>query len=100
MNGLKALWNDYISQRDYQVKSDSQYRKVSLEAEPYLDKVWAELSKDGKRAFDEYCYKQSELNSISEGESFIRGFRMGAHIILDLMGEYDSDFIPMDGEAG
>ena len=98
MNGIGALWENYISQMDYQIRPDSKYRKISLEADPFLDKVWSELSKEGKQAFDDYYYKQSQLNSITEGDCFIRGFRMGAHIILDLMGEYQSDFMPIGGE--
>lgn len=97
MNGIGTLWNDYISKRDYRIRPDSQYRKISLEADPYLDKVWSELTKEGKRAFDDYLYKQDELASITEQHYFILGFRMGASIVLDLMGEYQSDFIPMDG---
>ena len=99
MNGLDKLWTDYISQRDYQIRRGSHYKTVQLEADSYLDKVCEELSTDGKQAFDDYCYKLGELYSISEKHYFITGFRMGAHIMFDLMGEFKSDLIPMDGEA-
>ena len=97
MNGLEKLWTDYISQRDYQIGKDSHYKQVQTEADPFLNKVWDELSKEGKRAFDDYCYKLGELYNISEKHYFIIGFRMGAHIMFDLMGEYKGDLIPMDG---
>lgn len=97
MNGLEKLWTDYISQRDYRIRKDSHYKQVQTEADPFLNQVWDELTKDGKRAFDEYLYKLGEMNSIGEKHYFIIGFRMGAHIMLDLMGEYQGDLIPMDG---
>ena len=39
---------------------------------------------------------QAELTEISEQDTFIRGFRLGARVILDVIGEYASPMIQVN----
>jgi hypothetical protein len=49
-----------------------------------------ELSTEGKTAYEAFCRKQAELSEISECDCFIRGVRIGARLLLDIVADYPS----------
>lgn len=91
MYTLDKLWRVGFAPQERYIREGSEYHKISRQQSDIEDKFWRELSAEGKKAFDEYCYKQSELNTLSESDAFVQGFRLGAKIILDVLGEYRSD---------
>ena len=48
------------------------------------------LSADGREIYESLCRKRSDLAGMSELDTFIVGFRMGARVMLEVLGEYDS----------
>ena len=85
---LKDLWCGRIHPSERRYLPDSEYGKINHEATQHMHAFCAELSKDGKRAFESYCNAEMQLADISEQDSFIRGVRMGVRFILDAIGEY------------
>ena len=48
------------------------------------------MTEKGRSIYEEYCNKQNKLLELSDADAFIQGFRLGARIILDVVGNYDS----------
>ena len=91
MNTLDLLWQEYIMQKPHYVVPGSEYARIFAEARDILERFWSELSEDGQRSYDEYCYKEAELNLITEHERFLEGFRLGAGIMLELLRPQSTD---------
>ena len=47
------------------------------------EKLTATLSEDQKETFEKYKDSNCEISEISERESFIKGFQLGARIIIE-----------------
>ena len=97
MYAIDKLWKTGFDPSERRIKRDSEYAKIRTAATQEENKFWSELSEDGRRAFDRYCYLESDLTTISECDAFVQGFRFGARIILDVIGEYDTDMPQMCG---
>ena len=97
MYTLDKLWKIGFMPRERYIKKDGEYQKIRTEAAAEEDGFWKELSAEGKEAYDRYIYKQSDLNTISECDAFVQGFRLGARIILDVIGDYDTEMPQMCG---
>ena len=50
------------------------------------------MTEDGKSHFDAYRDAQVELSLVAEREVFIEAFRLGARLVLDIVGEYRGCF--------
>lgn len=93
---LEDLWAGKFSPVDRAIQEGSPYQKISKESSAWLEAFRKELSPDGKKAFDRYYDSQMALWEISEQDAFIRGVRLGAGFILDVIGEYHSDLLLED----
>jgi len=61
-----------------------------------LDQMLREhLNQEQKDIMKELEQTQVGMMSIMEQDMFIGGFRLGARVILDVLGKYDSQFVPM-----
>lgn len=85
---LEDLWTGNVAFRAETVQGGSLYQEISRKSISYLEKFRKELSPEGKKALDAYYNAQMQLGDISEREAFIRGVRLGAQFILDVIGEY------------
>jgi hypothetical protein len=56
------------------------------------DKLSEELTEKGKKHFEAYQQAQIDLSVVSEREVFIEAFRLGARLVLDIVGEYQGCF--------
>ena len=63
------------------------------------DVFWKDLTPEGKKAFNAYYEKQMEMANIAEEDSFVRGVRFGAGLILDVVSDYRSQLPLMTEEA-
>ena len=87
---LDELWRDGIDPTTRFVRKGSRYAKLTKQLSQEEDKFLEELSEDGKNAYAAYCEAQGEMNDIAESDSFIKGFRLGAQLILDVVSPYHS----------
>ena len=91
MYTIDKIWKTGYSPSERYFKEGSEYAKVLKAATEEESKFWGELSPEGKKAYDEHTYKLSELNGIAECDAFVQGFRLGARLMLDAIGEYDTE---------
>ena len=89
---LQDLWRGNISPIERYIRPCSEYKKCSDKAVKEYDKLLTCLSPEEKQIFDNYNELNMKLLSMSEEESFINGFRLGAKIILDVLGEHKGQF--------
>ena len=82
------------SERGY--RKDSPYAELVRQANETADIFYKELSPVGKKAYDAHSTQESKLADISECDSFIRSFRLGAGMILDVVGSYDSPMLQVN----
>lgn len=87
---LEELWNGNITPSERVIRTGSQYAQLQKQLVAAEEDFRKELSPDGKAAYDTFCRKQAELSEISECDCFIRGVRIGARLLLDIVADYPS----------
>ena len=95
---LESLWRDGLTPNEKYTRKGSEYHRLLEELCDEEDKIAAELSEDGKKSFTAYREAQSKLSAISEQEVFIEAVRLGARLILDIIGDYRGCFWRMGDE--
>ena len=94
---LKDLWYGNVTPSERYGRRDSEYMKQTEEANECMDRLIAELTPDGSKLLEEFLDKHMVLSSITEEDTFIRGVRIGAQFILDVIGDYKSQ-LPQSGD--
>ena len=87
MHILEELYVGSIRPGERSFKQNSQYGraiKALTDSEERLDDT---LSKEQKSLLDEYRNAQQDLMVITDCETFVRGFQIGAKIMLDVLTE-------------
>jgi hypothetical protein len=87
---LEDLWNGDITPSERVIRTGSQYAQLQKQLVAAEEDFRKELSPEGKAAYDTFCRKQAELSEISECDCFIRGVRVGARLLLDIVADYPS----------
>ena len=87
---LEDLWNGNIAPSERVIRTGSQYAQLQKQLVAAEEDFRKELSPEGKAAYDTFCRKQAELSEISECDCFIRGVRVGARLLLDIVADYPS----------
>ena len=99
MSILEELWRGNITPNERAIKPESEYHNLFHAASAEEKRLLEYLSAEGREIYDSLCRKRSELAGMSEMETFIVGFRMGARVMLEVLGEYDGQFAQV-GEGG
>ena len=98
---LKKLWEGSITPSDRGYRTGSAYAALAKESNMLEAAFYDHLSDIGKKAYQDYCDHHADLEDIRDCDTFIRGFRLGARMILDVVGEYDSPMVQINElEAG
>ena len=92
MYALDKLWRGGISPSERYCNKDSEYKRLLHRLCEESEKVSSELSSEGKKAFEEHKQIQLALIGISEEDIFINAFRLGARMMLDVVGDYKGQF--------
>ena len=87
---LEDLWNGDITPSERVIRTGSQYAQLQKQLVAAEEDFRKELSPEGKAAYDTFCRKQAELSEISECDCFVRGVRIGARLLLDIVADYPS----------
>ena len=96
---LDKLWQEGLSPNERYTRKGSEYHKILLRICEEGDYLATELTEEGKSHFDAYRDAQIELSVVAEKEVFIEAFRLGARMMLDVVGEYKGQFQEI-GEVG
>ena len=91
---LNDLWNGNVTPDVRYVRSDSEYHKISHQLSEKSDLFIKDLSPEQSELYDELENLQYKLFNISEEDTFITGFRLGARMILDVIGDHKGQFKP------
>lgn len=89
MSILSELYYGNICPMEKHIKVDGEYKKLLTKATDLMEKLNESLSEEDKSIWNEINDMSSIMESISERESFIEGFCLGARTILEIM-NYDS----------
>jgi len=94
---LNELWYGNVTPNERSARKNSEYARVSQEANECLEQLMAELSPKEKTVLEAFASKSMTLASISDEDAFICGVRIGARFMLDVLGDYHSQ-LPQIGE--
>jgi len=89
---LKELYRGNISPTERSVRPGSDYKKASLEICKQLDLFLENLTPEEKQQWETIDVLRNNLATMAEEDMFIYGFRLGARMILDVVGEYAGEF--------
>ncbi len=92
----KELWRGNISPLERSVRPGSDYKKASLEICEQIDRFLETLPPEGRKQWETISDLRNDMAMLAEEDAFIYGFRLGASVIMDVVGAYKGQFM----EAG
>jgi hypothetical protein len=87
MQVLEELYMGDIHPSERSFKNDSQYSKALNEVVKAGDTLLSTLTEKQKEQFEAYMSAQREINVLTDCETFIYAFRLGAKIMMDVLTE-------------
>ena len=96
---LDKLWRGDIAPSERFVRKNSEYSQVAKRFCDEIETFLSDLSPEAKKQMEIVDSLRAEMNYLHEEDIFIYGFRMGARMILDVVGDYKGQFYDV-GEAG
>ena len=85
MQILEELYVGDVRPGERSFKRNSQYGRALNESAEAADRLIAVLSEEQKKLFEEYMDAQREVMVLTDAETFIYGFRLGAKIMMDVL---------------
>ena len=89
---LRELWRGEISPTDRRVRQGSEYQQRAVEARKQMAEFAAMLPPEAKERMEEINDQKHSMAMLAEEDVFIYGFRLGARMMLDVMGDYEGQF--------
>ena len=89
---LKDLWRGSLSPMERTVRPGSDYNRVSLEICEQIDRFLEALTSEEKKQWETISGLRNDMTLMGEEDAFIYGFRMGARMIIDVVGDYKGPF--------
>ncbi len=89
---LNQLWQGEITPMERCVRRGSEYQRVAREVCGKIDEVLAALTPETRRQLEEISNLKSEINVMENEDYFVYGFRLGAGMVLDIVGAYNGPF--------
>ncbi len=81
---LDKLWEGEISPGERRYRPGKEYGKHLQKMEKCENAIKAELSEQGKVAFEDFLSADSAISAMEGCDSFIAGFRMATLMMLDV----------------
>ncbi len=89
---LNDLWQGNITPSERYIRSGTEYQKPLHELSGEINGFINTLPSEKQVHYEKLTALQYKLNSISEQDAFIVGFRLGAKMIIDVMTDYKGQF--------
>ena len=89
---LRELWRGEISPTDRRVRQGSEYQQRAAEVRKQMMEFAKVLSPEAKERMETITDLKHSLSMLAEEDVFIYGFRLGARMMLDVMGSYEGQF--------
>lgn len=87
MNILEQLWREGFNPMDSTVRGNEEYSQIRKKAIEEEHKILNELSESGQRAYERATAHLDAMALIRESHTFAVGFRLGARVMLNVLGE-------------
>ena len=87
MHILEELYIGSVRPGERMFKRNSQYAKALDETVKAGDALTDVLTPEQKTLFEDYMTAQREVNVLTDCETFMYGFKVGAKIMLDILTE-------------
>ncbi len=87
MHILEELYIGSVRPGERMFKRNSQYAKALNETVKAGDALTEILTPEQKALFEDYMTAQREVNVLTDCETFMYGFKVGAKIMLDVLTE-------------
>ena len=88
---INRLWEGGITPNDKFIKKDSELHKVYAKLSKEEDFLRRNMDEDEKRHFENFTELEAEADDITNKETFIYAFKLGAGVILDLLDNREGD---------
>ena len=85
MNILEELWYGNISPCEMDFKRGSKYSELLSYIARHEEDLQKRLNDEEKEILEKFTECMGEMNGIAEREAFVRGFVLGARIIIEVM---------------
>lgn len=89
---LKELWRGEISPTDRRVRQGSEYQQTAKEVREKMGEFLETLSSEAREQLEAINDLKSDLSVMANEDFFLYGFRLGARMILDIIGDYEGQF--------
>ena len=89
---LRDLWRGEISPTDRRVRQGSEYQQRAAEVRKQMMEFAQVLSPEDKKRMEAINDERHSLSMMEEEDVFIYGFRLGARMMLDVIGDYEGQF--------
>ena len=89
---LNNLWQGNISPNERYICSNTEYQRLFHKFCKESEVFTKDLPPEKQSHYEELQNLQLKLFDISEQDTFIVGFRLGAQIVLDIVGDYKRQF--------
>ena len=83
---LEDLYNGNVRPGERSFKQNSQYSRALAQAVESGDALSKSLTEEQKKLFEAYMDAQREVNILTDCETFIYSFKLGAKLMLDVLG--------------
>ena len=85
MNILEDLWFGNISPWEREFKKDSPYAELLALVIRHQEDLLERLNDEEKEIFEKFTDCSTEMHDITEREAFVKGFTIGARIIIEVL---------------
>lgn len=85
MHILEDLYTGNIRPGERSFRQSSQYSRALTQAVESGDALIKSLTEEQKKLFEEYMDAQREVNILTDCETFIYAFKLGAKLMLDVL---------------
>ena len=89
---LQELWRGNITPSERFVRSGSEYKKIAGNLSDEMDRLMEMISPEARKQLENIGNLRADMAVLSNEDIFIYAFRMGARLMLDVLGEYKGQF--------
>ena len=87
MQVLEDLYMGEVHPSERGFKKDSQYSRALNEVVKAGDVLLSTLTEQQREQFEDYMTAQREVNVLTDCETFVHAFKLGAKIMMDVLTE-------------
>lgn len=85
---LEKLWRGEISPMERCIRRGSKYQQASIAFCERMDDLLSELPSDTRKKLEALTDLKCDVTIMENEDFFIYGFRLGAGMVLDIIGDY------------